>query len=381
MFFILGIIVLLLLAGTKLISSNEVEGDTGGFQLGEGEKAPEIKTDYKLLERNIVVLGKDDENLWASGTVFNDKGDTLFKSSDLGETWEEVYKFENNIEGIHISKINVLFVSTSLGRWEEEAKAEVYRSENSGVDFEKVLDVESGAAINWNFASDDEGYVYISEYGYKNPPNNARRIYRSSDNGKNFEVVYKPEEQEEYHNHAIGIDSQDNNIIYQAIGDLERKIIISKDRGETWETLIEGMDPTSILDLGDTILFGLDSKPKSGIVKYDKASGEFEYALEVELPYGGSIYDMVYKNGVVYAGLLSYDDENHTWPGSVFISKDEGETWEPLVIWPKLEKDTGVAFSNFIEKDGYIFINSRLPLIDSTGVTKYAGTLRLKAIE
>lgn len=335
--------------------------------------------DFQLLRQGVSVVASSDDYIWAiAGNEVDGYGNVLYRSGDLGESFERVHSFKEKIEGLHISPLGTIFLSTSRGRWRPDAGCEIFRSLDGGQSFDKVLDLESGAAINWNFASDDEGYVFISEYGYKLKPNNARRIYRSRDGGANFEKVYEPEENYHSHNHIIQIDRDNKNIIYQSIGDINKKVIVSRDRGESWQTLIPDLNPTSMVQIDGYILFGLDNHPRSGIIRYDKASGKTSYSLATPAPYRGSIYDILDKDGVLYAGLMSYSQADHTWPGSVFISRDRGRSWENILAWPKLTSQSGIGFNNMVEKDGYGFINCMLPMYVNKMAGHYVGTVRFK---
>lgn len=344
-------------------------------------REPVFGTEYEFLQYGVSVLGVSEDYLWGVGGNPEDGyGRVLMKSSDYGENFEKVYAFKERIEGIHITPNNIILVSVSKGRWLKDANCEIFRSDDLGKSFKKVLDLESGAAISWNFASDDEGYIFVSEYGYKLLPDNARRIYRSSNNGLNWKKVYEAKERFGHHNHVISIDPRNNNIIYQSIGDIHKMILRSTDRGNTWHRIISDYNPTSVLQLDNTILWGLDNHPKSGIMRYNTATKKVDFSLETPLPLRGSIYDLLYVNDVIYAGLMSYGEPNQTWDGSIFISKDKGLTWETFAIWPKYDENSAIGFYNFTSQGDYGFINSTLPIIKDGKVQHFNGTLRFKLL-
>lgn len=348
------------------------------YKLPEGDKAPIFKSEYEYLTPGIHVLEADEDYLWAIGGEKTLKKRILYKSSDLGERWEEFYVFEKPIEGMHITDTGEMLVSISDGRWETNSNCEILKL--YGKNFKTVLELESGAALNWNFASDEEGYIFISEYGYKNLPNNARRIYRSKDKGETWENVFSPKEEEGHHNHVISIDKDDPNIIYQVIGDEDKRIIKSEDRGDTWDVLLRDYHPTAELQIDDNIFWALDNVPNSGILRFNKKTEELNYSFETPEPFKGSIYDMLYENGVIYAGLLSYSEPSNYWDGSMFISRDKGETWENFAIWPKLDESSAIGLINFTSKDGYGFINAKVPAIVNGENSHYNGTIKFKLL-
>lgn len=337
---------------------------------------PEFATEYDLLDFGINVMAADDDHIWASG----DYGRVLYKSRDYGDTWKMVKIFDKKIKAIHITSEDILLVSISDGRWLEDCNSQILRSDNGGKSFKKVLDLESGAALAWNIASDEDGYIFISEYGYKSLPDNSRRIYRSSDSGLNWKKVYEPKEAEGYHNHVISIDENNNNIIYQVIGDDDKKILESRDRGDTWKQILHGYHPTSQLQFGDNILWGLDGAPESGIIRYNTKTEKLDYSFKTPSPLKGSIYDMLYVNDIIYAGLLSYSGPDDDWDGSIFISRDQGLTWENFAIWPKYNEDSGIGFYKFTSQGDYGFIHAELPVIKNGKIENYRGTLRFKLL-
>ncbi len=338
--------------------------------------AEEFIPKYDILEPFIKIMAVDGDYLWAAGGSEEEFMKILYKSNDYGNTWSIVHIFKKTIEGIYINPNNNLFVSISNERRSQDAKCEIWRSTTNGSYFTKVLELESGVATNWNFASDSEGYVFISEYGNKKE-NNARKIYRSNNNGRNFQIVYNPEPIQGYHNHIISINKRNSNIIYQTVGDDQKFILMSKDRGNTWRTIIENYHPTSMVQVDNTILWGLDNYPCSGIVRYNLDSQKVDYSLITPKPFGGSIYDMIYVDDVIYAGTMSYDYD--TWDGAIFISKDKGLTWENYLIIPR-SKDIGVGIYNFVTQEDYIFAWVSMPIEVNGVIEKYQGSIRIEKI-
>lgn len=208
------------------------------YVIAEDKETPYFASEYEFLDPFIKVMAADDTYLWAGGGNNSWQTDTLYRSSDYGDTWEEIQRFDKNIQSIHITYDGSILVSLSQGRWLKDANSQIVLSKDGGHSFEPVLDLQSGAVYTWNIASDHEGYIFVSEYGYKDLPDNARRIYRSKDSGLNWEIVYEPKESQGYHNHVISIDKNDNNIIYQVVGDDQKAILRSKDRGDSWTEII-----------------------------------------------------------------------------------------------------------------------------------------------
>lgn len=327
---------------------------------------------HSFLDPYIRVMAADEDYIWA--TQERDMS-YLCRSDDFGDTWQRVYRFDKRIETIHITPDNVILVSISDGRWLEEANSQIMRSGDGGYSFSPVLELGDGAAYHWNISSDDEGYVFVSEYGYKAYPNNSRKIYRSKDGGLNWKTVYDPAPKEGIHNHVISIDKNDNNIIYQVVGDNQKDILKSVDRGDSWESILQGYHPTSVIQIDDTMFWGLDGVPKSGVISYDTTTKKLGYSLETPKPLDGSAYDMLYVNDVMYVGFLSYSDLHQDWDGSIFASEDQGKTWRQFATFPKYE-GFGIGLEKFTAFEDYGFIYGSFPVWSDGKVSSYSGTIR-----
>ncbi len=355
---------------SKLMSKQNIENDTDS-----DKELTELKDGVVLLQEYMKVMACNKKVLFAAG---REDMKCLYKSLDFGQTWQKIYEFNTKIQGMHITPNDILLVSTSHNKWDKNAEGKLWRSKDSGKTFKLVLEFESGTATNWNIASDKDGYVFVSEYGYKSLPNNARRIYRSNNNGLDWKIIYEPKQADGYHNHKILISNSNKNILYQSIGDeYGHQILKSEDRGNSWDIVILGIHPTSALQIDKDILWGLDNYPKSGIVKHDISKDKFNYIFTPQKPYNGSIYDMLYVNDIIYAGFTSYDYND--WPGSIFISKDKGRTWEKFIDWSN-DYHIGVGFYcfNTLGRYGYVWVT--LPIRKNQKIIKYQGTLRFELV-
>ena len=351
----------------------------------EREPRPNFRgfvTDFKLLEYGVMVMEAHDGRLWGvrytEGTrSIQPNFHILVSSSDHGYTWNEVYRFVNPIETMHLDNFGNIFVATSLDRWGSEGTAELFRSSDYGNSFRIVLDIISGSPYHWSIASAD-GLMFLSEYGYKGY-DNARRIYRSWDFGKTWEIVYEPEEMYNYHNHKTVIAG---NVVYQSVGDWpNNKILRSLDFGDTWEMAVEGIHPTGAVVFDEHILWGLDSaRPYSGVAWYNRLTGEIESVWHPPYPFGGSSYDIGIANGIVYVTFLSYTGiEDH--PGSIFFSKNEGQTWELLgYIQKYVHEGVGLFQLTFDCTFGYIDILAPFEDYGKERMSRFRGTLRFRLI-
>ena len=334
-------------------------------------------TNYALLDWGILVLehqeGEGSGTLWA--TQF--RTGNLLRSANQGETWTLVYAFPRPVNAIYADDYGNLFVATTLDRWAAIGTAELFKSDDGGQTFRHVLDIESGAPMNWNIAS-DSGTMFVSEYGYKWLPNNARRIYRSLDFGETWTTIYTPAPTLDYHNHKILIAGE--GVIYQSVGDGQNaQIKRSIDNGHTWEQVVSGFQPTSGIAFENHILWGLDGGPWMGVARYDRHTGEMTSSLTLPEPFSGPAYDMVMAHGVVYAAFLSYG--GYSFPGSIWYSRDKGETWHRLGYIEKLSPLDGVGLNHIVTDGKYLYIDVGTPVYRDRVVQHFRGTLRIRLLD
>jgi len=328
-------------------------------------------TDYAFLDWGIIVLEYDDGALWA----MQFRTGNLLKSTDQGETWAVAYRFARPINAIYADGHGNLFVATTLDRWAAYGTGEVFKSTDNGESFRHVLDIEAGAPMRWNIASQD-GVMFISEYGYKWLDNNARRIYRSLDFGETWTVIFEPDPVNDHHNHKILIT--ENGIIYQSVGDgRNSQIIRSTDNGYTWTTVVRGLQPTSGIVFDTHILWGLDGGPWHGIARYDRQTGEITRALTLPAPFAGHSYDMIATQGMVIAMFLSY--EGYDFPGSIFYSRNEGATWH-LLGYIEKPAHFGVGLNHIVSDGQYAYIDIGAPVYRDGAYSRFRGTLRISLI-
>jgi len=373
---------LLMLSGaamlTPQIPENPFESPPENFR--------DFAVEFELLGWGVRVLEARDGVLWASRIESESPwmvwvretrtGDLLF-SLDHGESWTLKHSFSQPVRAIYISDAGYLFVTTSNDRWSDQSNGRLYRSANGGESFYHVLDIQSGVAMRWNIASHNE-MVFVSEYGIKFGNNNARRIYRSLDYGKTWNVVFEPIPMPNYHHHRIVIT--DEGIIYQSVGDGHNsQIMQSLDNGTTWQTRVDGISPTSALVFDDSILWGMNGGPWYGVARYDRATGEITEALRLPYPFHSSCYDMLYVNGVVYALFLKYGSANH--PAGIFYSQNRGETWYLLGYIVTNNPSFGIGFYNITTDGLFAYVNIETPVYFNGARHSFTGTMRFELLE
>lgn len=330
---------------------------------------------YEFAKDGFRVLESDDEYLY--GVI---DSNNLYRTKGINEKRELIQTFDKNIITMHTLENKNLLLSTSESRWIDRPNGDIYLFDDDSKELKKVLTLKSGDAYHWNIASDKKGNVYISEYGIKSEKDNARRIYKSDNFGEDFKLIYNPKKEEGYHNHKIIVDKNNENIVYQVIGDLNKRLLISEDKGDNWRSIDWGnYHPTSIIDIGDYLILGLDGAPYSGIARFNKETEKVEEVFKTPKPYGGSIYSMIEHEGKIYAGNMSYSNKEK-WHGSIMVSKDKGKTWEIEYIFDKLSEDMGVGLNKLVSHEDKLFVLCQIPYkCPTSGENKhYFGTIELE---
>lgn len=326
--------------------------------------------EYVFLERGILAMAARD------GVIFARQADSrLVASENSGANWHFVHAFDREIQGIHLDDSGNIFVSVSHDRWSVVPTGALFKSDDGGENFRQVLEIQAGAAMNWSIASGG-GLMFVSEYGYKGDSgNNARRVYRSEDFGETWEIVFKPEPLYDWHNHKTLIVG--GGVIYQSIGDGEHaRIKRSDDNGDTWRVVVYGYHPTSAVVFDTHILWGLDAGRVPGVIRYDRHTGEVTQSLALPPPFNGPAYDMIFVNGVVVTAFMSYGGQD--FPASIFISRDEGATWQLVGYIEKPEPARGIGLYHIVACERFIYFDIGTRVIRGGVEEPFRGTLRIK---
>lgn len=250
---------------------------------------------------------------WASSGV----GRYLFRSLDAVK-WEAVDATERGtIQSLYVTEAGRLLVGArypgGVCIWDPNTES-----------LTRVLTMlsEDPYPEHWNWA-ELNGRVYVGEYGSKYGSNNARRIYRSSDGGWNWDVLWDPPAQQGYHIHRVLADPYRTHL-YWSHGDLAgSELFRSSDEGQSWQLLSKVEQPTAGIARPEGTYFGADNWG-IGVYRFidGSESGEFVCTNLVK----GFIWDMREFNGVIYATSVNHE---YYGPPSVVISRD-GKHWGNL---------------------------------------------------
>lgn len=197
-----------------------------------------------------------------------------------------------------------------------QAQGAIWRSVDECLTWEKSADIIAGGTYLTGF--DALGDVcYLTEYGGRTHPNNARRLYRSLDDGATWTMIKDFDDffpGQNLHTHFVRIDPytakdpvvHSDLTIYVGTGDSDDScgLFRSADGGDTWATIGQGSQAWRITEArfdAENAYFGGDgyvgSSERFGIYRLRKSDDN--WAKEADLQ--GPVYSM------------SWDKMGHLW--------------------------------------------------------------------
>lgn len=272
------------------------------------------------------ILNGDETEIDCGGVCFPCSNTT----SSLGEfsSWEVLdVKGKGGISSI-IFQGEYIIVSAGIGLY-----GGIYRSDDDGENWEKVLDYE----VNWLIESNDESLYAVSEYS---------GIFRSGDKGKTWEGIFSSGRDQ-----MLAIDPQ-NGYLY--VGSNQESLYRSMDDGLTWERLKIGEFGEFVVQVavdGEGSVYALAGSPAKVFRSDDFGMNWIEI-----LSIGGapgtppSAYPMYMINNTLYVGRASKK------------TSDKGFSWQSVPSFKYISKD-GYFFFNFSSNTGPRFGEKLFSLI------------------
>ena len=174
--------------------------------------------DLTILVNTVAIDQYDSKNVY----IGTGRGEVI-KSSDYGESWQTVGRFDASVRKVVISPQDsrIVFAGT--------LKKGVYRSVNSGVDWKELENLSKDFLSSVNFrdimlSKSDAGVVYLaSDYG----------IFRSSDYGDHWVTVNLITPEKDAVINAIAVSPKKSDEIYYVT---YTTFYRSSDGGQNWAT-------------------------------------------------------------------------------------------------------------------------------------------------
>lgn len=216
---------------------------------------PNYPVQYDIIpladSRRVVCVDKE-------GTVYvvKNQDTVLEKTSDWGETFDQLYDFETVTYQVAVVSDGSLIATTGSRK--------LLRSEDGGASWSEVLSM-NGRASKWGGLDVYDRFVVFAPY------HEEKAIYLSTDYGKTFNKIL--EIQSATHCHTVKFDPYEN-IIWSSWGDHRPNdtLLFTDDLGATWQTLADKhyMRVTNIMPLPTSVWFGSDEIQIMGAYKHDR---------------------------------------------------------------------------------------------------------------
>ncbi len=190
---------------------------------------------------NVIYVGMGEH---AVRGVMTSYGDGVYKSTDAGATWIHIGLPNAN----HISRIRIhpddpdlVYVSVQGALFGENEERGIYRSNDGGQNWEKVLFVDAGTgAADISMDMNNPRILYASMWDHQRYPWTVRSggdgsgIYKSIDGGNNWEKLEKglPEKMGKV---AVDVSRANSQIIYANIEAEKGGVYKSADGGKSWK--------------------------------------------------------------------------------------------------------------------------------------------------
>lgn len=282
--------------------------------------------------KNMKVLRVEEDGLVAT------KGYSLYRRKTNGGKWE---RYAHISDGIN-SLFTLFPIVRRLTRSEITkcyrikdgaelciARKGIFRREANEKNMKKVFNVVRGSRP-MNICEDTDGSLYFGEY-FANMEKKAVHIYKSTDNGKSWNVCYTFPEGNINHIHGVFLDPYTNRL-WIATGDRENECIIgyTEDGFKTVKEVFRGgQDYRSciLFFYKDFIVYGTDSQYQKNVLKcFDRQTLELKVLQELQGPVikGTQIGDVAVISTDVEPSEVNKTKNAYTW-----FTRD-GLHWEEL---------------------------------------------------
>ncbi|ACB85189.1 WD40/YVTN/BNR-like repeat-containing protein [Natranaerobius thermophilus] len=322
-----------------------------------------------------------------SSKVFASRGDAIYKNKDSGDygSWIKKATFEDKlVQSMFYTMDGSLLITTSEGN--------VLRSTDDGKSFETVLtDIVRWRAFDSIHQNSETGTIIFGEYPSFTGPDGEISLYKSTDDGRNWEQVLTRTGDDIRHWHSVQVDPYSGNWI-ATTGDLDNEIEWweSTDDGDTWEAILGADSPNEgnqdyrtlgLLFSQDQYIWGSDNPlwgyGQNFISSVDKDNPE-NISKDFRLPAPAYVYwqfSDIWGIGTLAEGT-TMEDQN----ARIYTSENRGQTWQETISWPiEASKNSGGFTSvSHPNGDGYIFVRFSSELVGAHEEPYDYRTMRLK---
>lgn len=216
----------------------------------------------------------------------------------------------------------------------------VWRSNDNGRNFRlahKVRRYGPGigrGVLPQGMTEDKEGNFYYGEYFRNNTRKDEVCVYRSTNDGTKWEIIYRFKPKEIRHIHSVQYDPY-GDLLWMTTGDENKEcsIMYSTDKGETFSTIgngNQGWRVVSLIFTEEAVIWGTDSSSRQNwIFRWDRRNHNVERICKVD---GPIFYSTVLSDGTMIMGR-TVEGGRGEWDAmtSIWVSKN-GWQWKRMPI-------------------------------------------------
>lgn len=274
-----------------------------------------------------------------------DGEETILMKIDSVSDWRCVWRHSS--DAIFFSPMNSYASNAPISSYG------LYRYDGDSI-ISKVIELGDRQSV-WGIDEDDNGAIYAGIYslGERNA-----KLYKSTDDGCTFSVIY---DWQTKHIHTLAVDRK-TNALYVSIGDTyaDAQNFKSTDGGVTFSAVADAprRQMTAILPSDNYRFWGTDHSPY-GIVY--RTADDNTLTESLNLGYYSNVFFLRKSDltGWIYAGFKTDPSTTSDLRCSVWVSKDDGDSWKSVKEIEVATPGEGFWFaSNF--KDGNMIVSYKL---------------------